>query len=257
MWLALSLVGNVLCLILIVAARLIRRRRRYQKNGKWPIAKAALEDIDPVFKPGLMGPSRETGIYSVSSYHVPGGISDFETWLMCNLARKAETIFEFGTCTGKTTWLLATNAPQATITTLTLNPENIESYKAGQGDDKNAEQWAADESQFSTFYYQGTDAEKRIIQLFGDSKELDEQALAQKFDLVFVDGSHTRSYVENDSKKALAMVKPGGLVLWHDYSGPRIAKDVFYVLNRLASRLPLVHIEGTSLVVYRAPVIRT
>jgi hypothetical protein len=204
-----------------------------------------------------MGPSKETGIHFIGNYRVPGGISDFETWVICNLAKKAGTVFEFGTCTGKTAWLLAANAPQATITTLTLHPEDLSSYKAGHGDDAEAGREATESSRFSTFYYQGTDAEKRIIQIFGDSKELDDQPLAQKFDLVFVDGSHTRSYVESDSKKALAMVKPGGLVLWHDYRGPRRDKDVFHILNCLAKQIALVHIEGTCLVAHRAPVAGT
>ena len=111
MWLTLSLIGNVLLLAIL----LNRRWRRYQKYGKWPITKAAPEDIDPIFKPGPMGPSKETGIHFIGNYRVPGGISDFETWVICNLAKKAGTVFEFGTCTGKTAWLLAANAPQATI----------------------------------------------------------------------------------------------------------------------------------------------
>ena len=148
MWTILSLLANVLFIILFtvlfIAFRLRRRRWQYAEHGKWPIAKAALGDIDPIFRLGSLGPRRETGIYSFSSYHVIGGVSDFETWVMCNLAKKAVAIFEFGTCTGKTTWLLATNAPQATITTLTLKPENLNTYKAGDGDDEEARQWAVE-----------------------------------------------------------------------------------------------------------------
>jgi hypothetical protein len=251
MWLALSLTTN----LLLLAVLLRHRWRRYQKYGKWPIPRAAPEEIDPIFKSGVMGPTRETAIHFVGNYRVPGGISDFETWVMCNLAKRAETIFEFGTCTGKTTWLLAANAQRATITTLTLHPEDLGSYKASRGDNGEVEREALEASRFSTFYYQGTDAEKRITQLFGDSKELNELLLTRKFDVVFVDGSHARSYVESDSKKALAMVKPGGLVLWHDYRGPRRDKDVFHVLNRLANQIALVHIEGTSLVAHRAPMV--
>jgi hypothetical protein len=252
MWQTFSLIGNALLLAILLK----QRQRRHRKREKWPIATVAPKDIDPVFKPGATGPSKETGIHFVSDYCVPTSISDFETWIICNLAKKAEAIFEFGTCSGKTTWMLAVNAPQAMVTTLTLHPANLDSYKASHGDDEEATQWAVSESQFSAFYYQGTDAEKRIIQLFGDSKELDEQPLVRKFDLIFVDGSHAQSYVESDSRKALAMVKPGGLVLWHDYRGSRRAKDVFHVLNRLAKQIPLVHIEGTCLVAYRAPMAR-
>jgi predicted O-methyltransferase YrrM len=87
--------------------------------------------------------------------------------------------------------------------------------------------------------------------LFGDSKRFDESRFAGTCDLVFVDGSHARSYVESDSRKALRMLRPGGIVLWHDYHGPRRARGVFDALNALAGELPLAHIKGTSLVAYR------
>ena len=90
-------------------------------------------------------------------------------------------------------------------------------------------------------------------QLFGDSKALDDTPWHEQCDLVFVDGSHARSYVESDSAKAVRMVRPGGLVLWHDYRGARAVPGVYEALNALATRLPLRHIAGTSFVVYRRP----
>ena len=69
----------------------------------------------------------------------------------------------------------------------------------------------------------------------------------------FVDGSHAYSYVVSDSRKALRMCAPGGLILWHDYRGPRRARGVFRGLNELARDLPLVHVAGTSFVAYRKP----
>jgi hypothetical protein len=71
-------------------------------------------------------------------------------------------------------------------------------------------------------------------------------AVSRRLDLVFVDGSHARSYVESDSRKALRMVRPGGIVFWHDYSGPRRTPGVFASLNALAREMPLVHIGGTT-----------
>jgi hypothetical protein len=71
---------------------------------------------------------------------------------------------------------------------------------------------------------------------------------------VFVDGSHAYSYVVSDSERALRLVSPGGLVLWHDYAGPRHSPGVYRALNELAERLPLVRITGTALAVYRRPV---
>ena len=48
-------------------------------------------------------------------------------------------------------------------------------------------------------------------------------------------------------------VQPGGIVLWHDYSGKRRTPGVCAALNALSRELPLVHIGGTTLVAYRSP----
>jgi hypothetical protein len=93
-----------------------------------------------------------------------------------------------------------------------------------------------------------------IQQFYGDSKQFDESPWAGACDLVFVDGSHARSYVESDSRKALRLVRPGGLVLWHDYRGARAVPGVYEALNGLAREVQLVHIAKTSLVVHRKPV---
>ncbi|MEO8562051.1 MAG: hypothetical protein ABI601_08260 [bacterium] len=68
-----------------------------------------------------------------------------------------------------------------------------------------------------------------------------------------LDGSHAYSYVVSDSERAIELVAPGGLVLWHDYAGPRHAPGVYRALNELSARLPLVRLEGTTLVAYRRP----
>lgn len=101
----------------------------------------------------------------------------------------------------------------------------------------------------------GTEVEGKIVQLLGDSKHLDEAPHEDSSDLVFVDGSHAYSYVKSDSQKAMRMVKPGGVVLWHDYRDPswEDTSGVFRALNELAENLPLVHLRGTSLVAWRRP----
>jgi hypothetical protein len=51
----------------------------------------------------------------------------------------------------------------------------------------------------------------------------------------------------------MRIVKPGGLVLWHDYAGPRHAPGVFGALNALAATVPLQHVGGTTFAVWRRP----
>ena len=232
-------------------------RMRAEKHGRglfgpWPVPVVALEDFDARFKAGPLGPSRETEIAFIGAYRVPGGVSDLETWVLGALAKDAQAIFEFGTATGKTTYLLARNAPAAArVITLTLKPDQASHDRRAAGDDPAAERAAAEESRFEAFYYSGTEVEPKIIQHFGDSKNFDAVPYAGQCDLVFVDGSHAYSYVKSDTEKARAMARPGGVILWHDYRGPRRTKGVYRALNELKDELGLVRLKGTSLVAYR------
>ena len=241
----------------MLATYVVRVRGAKHGRGllrKWPIPEIKLHDFDNRFKPCALGPDRCTEVAFVADYQVPVGTSDFETWILANLAKTATTIFEVGTATGKTAYLLARNAPDdAKVVTLTLGPHQLGSYREASGDSSEALKLAIQESRYDAFYYGGTDVEAKIEQLFGDSKAFDEQPYAERCDLIFIDGSHAYSYVKSDTDKALRMIKPGGVILWHDYRGPRHARDVFRALNELSRSLPLRRIKGTSLVAYRHP----
>ncbi len=159
-----------------------------------------------------------------------------------------------GTCTGKTTYLLAVNAPpDAAVHTLTLAPTGTAAYARATGDDAHDTRAAIRESRFAAFYYTGTPAAAKIRQHLGDSKAFDHRPFLGACDLVFVDGSHAYSYAVSDSAKAIEMVRPGGVVLWHDYRGAYRPRGVYRALNEMSRRVPLMHIAGTSLVAYRRP----
>lgn len=242
-----------------LAIPLLRQRSvRKQRNlfGEWPVARAKPEAVDSVFRPGAFGPTLETEVAFVGRgpYVVDGGTSDAEAWVLAVLARRARLMFEFGTCTGKTAYLWARNSPpEAKVVTLTLAPENVSSYQREATDDAVDVKFALRESTHTDFLYSGSSVANKVEQLFGDSKTFDASPWAGRCDLVFVDGSHAHSYVVSDSEKALQLVAPGGLVLWHDYAGPRHAPGVYRALNELSRRIPLVRIEGTTLVAYRRP----
>ncbi len=246
-------------LVAVMAGYILRgRNARKQRGlfGPWPIRKVALDAFDEAFRCGPFGPGLEAEVRFVGRANLPvtGGLSDAESWILAVLAKPARRLFEFGTCTGKTTYLWAANSPpDAVITTLTLAPDQVDAYTGAGGDDPAAARAAAAESGFSEFLYTGTTEAAKIEQRHGDSKAFDETPYIGRCDLVFVDASHAYSYVKSDSEKALRMVRPGGLVLWHDYHGPRRAKGVWRALNELNRRHELVHLAGTSLVAYRRP----
>lgn len=70
----------------------------------------------------------------------------------------------------------------------------------------------------------------RIRQLFGDSGLLDWNHLYGPFDLIYLDGCHTSAYVHSDTMNALSQLKPGGIIVWHDYPSKGVAAvlDEYY-----------------------------
>lgn len=235
--------------------RSVKRQRGLFKP--WPVRKVTLAELDPVFVPDELGPTTRTEVaFMGQGGWVVGGTTEYEAWILAVLAKRSTLLFEFGTCTGKTAYLWARNLPpEGQVVTLTLAPEHLAAYTASAGDDVAATETAHRESRFTKFRYSSTDVEHKVVQLFGDSKQLDETPYLDACDVVFVDGSHAYSYVVSDSSKALRMVSPGGLVLWHDYRGPHEVRDVYRALNELSRTLPLVHIAGTTLVAYRRPAV--
>jgi len=254
---ALWIIGGLVLLLALVTREWLALRQSVRQRGllrRWPIPKVGVERLGPRFESTALGATlaAEVSYIGRGTIIVPGGTSDTEAWILAVAARDARTMFEFGTCTGKTAYLWAKNQPAGgRVTTLTLPLDQIDRYRAESGDDPRSLDDVRQVSGVTRFLYCGTEVEPRIEQLFGDSKAFDDGPYRAACDVVFVDGSHARSYVASDTEKALRMVKPGGLVLWHDY-GPD-CPGVFVVLNRLAARLPLMHVAGTTLVVYRSP----
>jgi predicted O-methyltransferase YrrM len=240
-------------------AVLRQRGVRKQRNlfSEWPIPRVSPDRVDARFAPGPFGPTRETEVTFIGRgpYVVDGGTSDAEAWILAVLAKDARLMFEFGTCTGKTAYLWSRNsAPDARVVTVTLAPDHLGDYRQEATDDPLDVKFALRESSHTDFLYSSSETASKVEQLFSDSKQLDVSPWVGRCDLVFVDGSHAYSYVVSDSERAIQLVAPGGLVLWHDYAGPRHAPGVYRALNELATRLPLVRIEGTTLVAYRRPV---
>jgi predicted O-methyltransferase YrrM len=81
-------------------------------------------------------------------------------------------------------------------------------------------------------------------------------------DLVFVDGDHRRNGIVNDTRLAMSLVAPGGLIVWHDLIEPgsdrNLAKGLqskhkYYVSEYLYNHFPLTtyRVQGTVLGLHR------
>lgn len=66
-------------------------------------------------------------------------------------------------------------------------------------------------------------------------------------DLVFIDGDHSEAAVRNDRNLGRSIVRPGGLIVYHDDNGLRTV-DVSRVLDDLHERgADIQHVAGTWL----------
>lgn len=184
-----------------------------------------------------------------------GNISPLELVVIAGLARQIQPqrAFEIGTFDGRTTLNIALNQPPgAEILTLDLPAGEIDAVtKPLDESDRKFIQKPESGARFKN-----RSAPAKIVQLYGDSAKYDFSGYTGQIDFMFIDGSHSYDYVINDSHIALSLVRPGGLMIWHDYDTP-CWPGVTLALNELQAQQPmfkqLQHIGGTTLCVLRRP----
>jgi len=119
------------------------------------------------------------------------------------------TILEIGTAEGRTTDMFSTTAPQATIHTMNIPPDEIHQ---GEGGKKTTYAYAVDE--IGKIYKQNN--RKNVRQILSNSATWKPDI--ENVDFAFIDGCHDADFVYNDTKKILPLMKPGGFILWHDFN---------------------------------------
>ncbi len=140
--------------------------------------------------------------------------------------RNPRVCFEIGTGHGRTTHHLALNTPSGTqIFSLDISHEPCIG---------------------SIFRDQATS--KKIVRLTGDSTSFDFGQWVGQVDFLFVDGDHSYDAVFRDTEHALAMVAPGGCILWDDFTPtwPEVVK----ALKHHPRRTDFRRISGTKIVYY-------
>ena len=162
---------------------------------------------------------------------------------------RPQRIFEIGTFDGATTLRLARCCPKAEVFTLDLDPTSAteEQSLAIASEVENVRSGCVG-SQFA-----GQPEASRIRQLLGDSTRFDYSPYAGTCDLVFVDACHDYEFVKSDSRAALKLLRPGGVILWHDYipGWPGVVRAV----DELLPTHPIRHIAGTALAVLDSHVV--
>jgi predicted O-methyltransferase YrrM len=170
----------------------------------------------------------------------------FDSFVLSALTQvlDCENIFEIGTYLGETAWLLAHNTPNLNIYTLDFEDVAMADKTKFQFTDRNY----LEEKHRGT-RYSGTPEQSRITQLYGDSATFDYSPYYNRMDLVFVDASHSYTYVKSDSENAFKMLSRHGTIVWDDYTH---YPGIYAYLNEIAPDLdePIMYIRGTRLAVY-------
>ena len=163
--------------------------------------------------------------------------SDLEVMLRLLVATGAKNIFEFGTWAGLTTRILSLYLDK--IYTLDIPKEIAELSELPEG--QIGELSSHDD--IGAFHKD----RNNIVQFYGDSGNRETMreigfSIYEKLDAVFIDGNHSRKYIVLDTVNALKMVKPGGLIMWHDVKDDE-GIDVNSVLEELS--FDVWHVEET------------
>ena len=185
--------------------------------------------------------------------HLPGhGVQDridalAYLALIC-VAIRPKTIFEFGTFRGRTALNFALNSPGGCrIFTLDI-PERDRPDRIARGNE--ADGWLMSQSNTGVDY-QGRNEACKIEQLFGDSTRFDFRPFYGQIDLVFVDGGHDYEVARSDTRNALEMLSPGGVVIWDEFAN---YGDYHDVMRAVLDELPadrIVQLSNSQLAVYR------
>lgn len=130
-------------------------------------------------------------------------------------------LLEFGTCDGASTWHLLANAPNAAIIT-TLD---LPAHTRVEGSSDSGLQGVAARPLLPRNH------RIRLIEI--DSRQWAPDV--QNVDFAFIDAGHTYLCVKNDTAKTLSLMRPGGLVVWHDASWQRDNYGVNKLLRELCA----------------------
>ena len=241
----------------IIFIYFIKRKEIKKIFYKKKIGEVDVQEIHPIFQPKRSKYKFPSEKYVTNFFIIPeefkviGMTSNLEAWILCMLSKISKNIFEFGTCSGKTTYLFALNSsPETKITSITLKSDAL--ITKNKNESKSAYRNISNESIYEEFMFTGTPYQKKIDVRFINSLEFDETEFTNKCDLIFIDGGHTYSIVKSDTEKAFKMISKNGYIFWHDYApGKKSAKDVFNYLNLISRNKKLYSIKDTNLVYFK------
>jgi predicted O-methyltransferase YrrM len=85
----------------------------------------------------------------------------------------------------------------------------------------------------------------KVIAVVGDSLQCDFTQFAP-LDFAFIDGAHDKAHVLGDTRNAYSVLRPGGCIVWHDFTCGASWLEVRQALAEAALPEPITHIEGSA-----------
>lgn len=206
------------------------------------------EEESIIKKIGLESLINPSTCVSMSPFRPIDGNMSLQEVLILSLLIKSynpRTILEIGTFNGLTTYHMALNSP-ATTKIHTLDVENQINFVQKNTWDEDLKFILSENKKQKV--YGSSLIKNKIQEHIGNSLDYDFSQFEQP-EIIFIDGGHDYHVVASDTRKSLNILRSQGLIVWHDYSCH--CEGVYRFLNELSLSLPLEHIEGSSLVIYR------
>ncbi len=128
-----------------------------------------------------------------------------------------KVILEIGTAHGQATKLIAQHAPQATVYTVNIPPDEIDSGGRNVT-------FAPSTNDIGRIYREA--GCKNVVQILANTANWKPQI--DTIDVAFIDGCHDTDFVYNDTKNILEQCRSGSLILWHDFA-PNMAHNFRWI----------------------------
>lgn len=222
--------------------RIFREYMHLRRNGRWRAC-----SIDE-FVPGAR--ECELRLLHADGEGVFTPVDELAYLAILSRRLQPRVIFEIGTYRGRTAINFALNSPDDCIVyTLDLPPETRDAVLAAvHPADANLIRYSQ-----PGLLFNGRPESKKIRQLWGNSLEFDFSPYTSAVDLVFIDGSHHYAAALSDTRAALQMVRPGGVVVWHDFANYGDYNDVTRAVLDTLPGDEVFQLGSTQLAAYRKP----